>query len=91
MTGPEPAVSAAAIASLLGARSEAVIFAEGQGRFVVMDVARYRFLRECEREALLARSEADVAAGRFVVESVPQHMARLERMLVEGQGDASIP
>lgn len=54
-------------------------------------MARYRFLRECEREALLARSGADLGGGRFVVEPVPQHMARLERMLWEGRDDASIP
>ena len=39
-------------------------------------------LHESELDAALARSKADVAAGRYVIESPEEHMARLEAMLV---------
>lgn len=71
----------AAIESLLATRPEAMISVRGRERFVVMDLAHYHYLRECELDAALAQSQADVAAGRFVVESAAAHMARLEAML----------
>jgi hypothetical protein len=48
-------------------------------RFVVMDLARYEYLRECELEAALSQSRADMNAGRFVIETPEEHLARLER------------
>lgn len=72
----------AAIESLLATQPEAMISVRGRERFVVMDLAHYHYLRECELDAALAQSQADVAAGRFVVESAAAHMARLEAMLV---------
>lgn len=71
----------AAIESLLARQPEVMISVRGKERFVVMDVAHYHYLRECELDAALAQSQADVAAGRFVVESAQAHMARLETML----------
>lgn len=71
----------AAIESLLATQSEAMISVRGRERFVVMDVAHYHYLRECELDAALAQSQADVAAGRFAAESAAAHMARLEAML----------
>ena len=71
----------AAIESLLATQPEALISVRGRERFVVMDLAHYHYLRECELDAALAQSQADVAAGRFVVESAAAHMARLEAML----------
>lgn len=46
-----------------------------------MEVSQYHYLRECELDAALAQSQADVAAGRYVVESAQQHMARLDALL----------
>ena len=71
----------AAIESVLAKQPEAMISVRGKERFVVMDVAHYHYLRECELDAALAQSQADVAAGRFVVEWAAAHMARLEAML----------
>jgi hypothetical protein len=71
----------AAIESRLATQPEAMISVRGKERFVVMDVAHYHYLRECELDAALAQSHADVAAGRFVVESATAHMARLDAML----------
>ena len=71
----------AAIEYILATQPEAMISVRGKERFVVMDVAHYHYLRECELDAALAQSRADTAAGRFVAETAGQHMARLEGML----------
>ncbi|MFZ0788290.1 MAG: hypothetical protein WAM94_01555, partial [Chromatiaceae bacterium] len=65
----------------LAGQSEAVVSVRGKDRFVVMDLAHYHYLRECELEAALAETRADLAAGRFVVESADAHMDRVEAEL----------
>ena len=67
-----------AIAQALSEAPEAVVSVRGKDRFVVMDIAHYRYLRECELAAALAESQADMAEGRFVRESVEAHLARLD-------------
>lgn len=79
----------AAIESLLAMQPVAMITVRGKERFVMMDVAHYRYLRQCERDAALARSQADAAAGRFVVESAAAHVARLETMLAADSDTAN--
>ena len=71
----------AAIEDALTGQAEALISVRGTQRYVVMDVAQYHYLRECELEAALAQSRADVSAGRTVQESAQAHMDRLETML----------
>ena len=72
---------AAIEASLTGGRTEAIVSVRGTERFVVMEVAHYQHLRECELEAALAESRADIAAGRFVTEPPADHVARLKKMI----------
>ena len=72
---------AAIEASLAGGRSEVLVSVRGADRYVVMELAHYQHLRECELEAALAESQADIAAGRFVVESPAQHVARLQALI----------
>ena len=69
-----------AIAEALSDAPEATVSVRGKERFVVMDIERYRYLRECELSAALAESQADLAAGRFVKESVDAHMKRLAKI-----------
>jgi len=71
----------AAIEAALAGQPEAVVSVRGKDRFVVMDLAHYHYLRECELEAALAETRADLAAGRFVVESADAHMDRVEAEL----------
>ena len=78
----------AAIEATLARQPEAMISVRGKDRFVVMEVAHYHYLRECELDAALAQSQADVAAGRYVVESAQQHVARLDALLA---ADAAPP
>jgi PHD/YefM family antitoxin component YafN of YafNO toxin-antitoxin module len=69
----------AAIEAMLAEHSEAIVSVRGKDRFVVMEIAQYNYLRECELEAALAETRADVAAGRVVQESAEAHLARLEK------------
>jgi PHD/YefM family antitoxin component YafN of YafNO toxin-antitoxin module len=69
----------AAIEAELEKHTEAIVSVRGKDRFVVMDIAHYHYLRECELEAALAETRADVAAGRFVQESPEAHLARLDK------------
>lgn len=71
---------AAIEASLAEGRREAVVSVRGADRYVVMELAEYQRLRECELEAALAESRADIAAGRFVTESPAAHLARVRTM-----------
>jgi len=68
-----------AIAEALADAPEVMLSVRGKDRFVVMDIARYHHLRECELTSALAESQADLAAGRFVEESVDAHMERLAK------------
>jgi PHD/YefM family antitoxin component YafN of YafNO toxin-antitoxin module len=70
----------AAIEAALSEHAEALVSVRGKDRFVVMELAQYHYLRECELEAALAHSKADVAAGRVIKESAEAHLARLDTM-----------
>jgi hypothetical protein len=69
-----------AITEALADAPEATVSVRGKDRFVVMDIEHYRYLRECELSAALAESQADLAAGRFVKETVDAHMKRLAKI-----------
>lgn len=71
----------AVIEAALAAQPEATISVRGKDRFVVMELAHYHYLRECELDAALAQSQADLAAGRAVVETAAEHVGRLEALL----------
>jgi hypothetical protein len=45
-----------------------------------MSSDQYQHLRECELEAALAESREDLDAGRFVKETVLQHIQRIQKM-----------
>ena len=68
------------VEAVLSEHAEAIVSVRGKDRFVVMDMAHYRHLRECELEAALAQTRADVTAGRFVEESPEAHLARLDKL-----------
>lgn len=69
-----------AIAEALADATEAMVSVRGKDRFVVMDIEHYHYLRECELTAALAESQTDLAADRFVQESVDAHMKRLAKL-----------
>jgi hypothetical protein len=69
----------AAIEDVLAKQPEAIVSVRGKERFVVMDIAQYHYLRECELEAALAETHADVKAGRYVKESAAAHVKRVKK------------
>lgn len=72
-----------AIESALGEQTVATITVRGKDRFVVMDMALYHYLRECELEAALIKSRADLTAGRSLQESAEDHMTRLDMLEIK--------
>lgn len=74
---------AAIESALAGGRTEAVLSVRGAERYVVMEMAHYQHLRECELEAALAETQAEIAAGRFVTESPDAHLARVQAMVAD--------
>jgi hypothetical protein len=69
-----------AIETALKHQPEAYVSVRGRDRFVIMDIEHYNYLRECELDAALAESHADIAAKRFVKETPGEHLARLDAM-----------
>ena len=69
-----------AIELALSTSPEAIVSVRGKDRFVVMNMAHYHYLRECELDTALAQTRADLAAGRMVQESPEAHLARLDAM-----------
>jgi len=69
-----------AIEDALLNQSEVALSVRGQVKYVVMSQEHYHYLRECELEAALAESRADLAEGRFVKETVAQHVKRLKQI-----------
>lgn len=67
----------ASFSERLSETPEAFISVRGEDRYVVMDIERYRYLRECELAAALLETREDVKAGRVVAESVTDHIKRL--------------
>ncbi len=57
---------------------EATVTVRGKDKYVVMDLERYNYLRECELEAALAESLRDVEEGNTIEESVEEHIDRLK-------------
>ncbi len=62
---------------------EVVISVRGKSRYVVMDIAHYDFLRECEITAAWLHTRDDIAAGRFRRESADVHVARIQDELAD--------
>ena len=69
----------AAIEAVLAERPEAIVSVRGKDRFVVMEIAQYHHLRECELEAALAETRGDIAAGRFVKGTPAAHVKRVKK------------
>jgi prevent-host-death family protein len=63
---------------------EVIISVRGKPRYVVMDLAHYDYLRECEIVAAWAQTHEDLAAGRYRRESADAHLTRIKGEL----GDA---
>jgi len=71
------------IERILQDAQEVVISVRGKPRYVVMDLAHYDFLRECEIAAAWAQTREDMAVGRYRREGADAHMARIKGELAD--------
>ena len=69
-----------AIEEALATQPEVAVSVRGQVKYIVMSEEQYRYLRECELEAALAESKADLDASRYVKETVAQHIRRVNKL-----------
>jgi antitoxin (DNA-binding transcriptional repressor) of toxin-antitoxin stability system len=72
-----------AISEALEHEQEVGLSVRGQLRYVVMDLAEFHRLRECELDLALQSSRADLAEGRWLEESVDAHLSRLDSLAAE--------
>ena len=56
---------------------EAVITVRGEQKYVIVDMKRYNYLRECELEAALAESKKDLENNNVQNESIKEHIKRV--------------
>ena len=69
-----------AIEEALATQPEVAVSVRGQVKYIVMSEEQYQYLRECELEAALAESKADLDAGRYVKETIAQHILRINKL-----------
>jgi len=55
----------------------AIITVRGKNKYVVIDMNAYNRFREYELEVALAETKRDLSEGRFVEESVEDHIKRI--------------
>ena len=67
------------LGEVLRKEGEAMITVRGEGRYVVMDLKTYNRMRECELEAALYEARREVASGKYVEESVEDHIKRISK------------
>jgi PHD/YefM family antitoxin component YafN of YafNO toxin-antitoxin module len=66
-----------AIESKLADKKEVIITVRGKEKYVIMDMKQYNYLRECELDAALHETRADYQNGKYVAESVGDHIKRI--------------
>lgn len=71
------------IERLLRDAQEVIISVRGKPSYVVMDIAHYDYLRECEIAAAWTQAREDVAAGRYRRESADAHLTRVKSELTD--------
>jgi prevent-host-death family protein len=71
------------IERLLREAQEVVISVRGKPSYVVMDIAHYDHLRECEIAAAWSQVREDMAAERYRRESAEAHLARVKGELTD--------
>jgi hypothetical protein len=69
------------IETMLEKLDEVFISIRGKNRFVVVDMKRYNYLRECELERALKEVEENRANGRSRVLSAEEHFKELDNKL----------
>lgn len=69
------------LSSMLDGLDEVLISVRGQNRFVVVDIERYEYLRECEIEHAYNQVKLDIANGDSETMSAKEHKKMIEDVL----------
>jgi len=70
-----------AIETMLEKLDEVLISIRGKNKYVVIDMNRYNYLRECELEKALRDVREDIANGRSRILSAEEHFKELDDAL----------
>ena len=70
-----------AIETMLEKLDEVLISIRGKNKYVVIDINRYNYLRECELEKALRDVREDIANGRSRILSAEEHFKELDDAL----------
>lgn len=65
------------INKILSKANEVFITVRGKSKFVVLSIDEYNKLREYELEAALEETKKDIKEGKFIEESVDDHIKRI--------------
>ena len=57
--------------------SEAIISVRGKNQFVILPIETYNKFRELELESAINETKKEIADGKFVEESVAEHIKRV--------------
>lgn len=67
--------------TMLDKLDEVLISVRGKNKYVVVDMERYNYLRECELLQVLNETKEDIANGNFDTKSVSEHIKELENAI----------
>ncbi|MDQ7046318.1 MAG: type II toxin-antitoxin system prevent-host-death family antitoxin [Sulfurovum sp.] len=66
---------------VLGTLDEVLISVRGKHKYVVVDIARYEYLRECELEQAYTEAQKSIKEGKSEVMTAQEHLDRLDDAL----------
>jgi len=67
--------------SMLNTLDEVLISVRGKNKYVVVDMERYEYLRECELEQAIRETKEDMKNGNYDTKSVEEHIQELENAI----------
>jgi PHD/YefM family antitoxin component YafN of YafNO toxin-antitoxin module len=67
--------------NLFSTLDEVLISVRGKNKYVVVDMARYEYLRECELEQAYREVQADIENGKSKVITAEEHIKALDDAL----------
>jgi len=56
---------------------EAVVTVRGKSAYVVIPIEKYNYYRECELEAAINETRKELEQGKYVAETVDEHIKRI--------------
>ncbi len=56
---------------------EAVVTVRGKSAYVVIPIEKYNYYRECELEAAINEARQELEQGKYVTETVGEHIKRI--------------